>query len=68
LPEKLTPKAWTKQRDELTTGLANENGKLSFYEDSIAQMETIIRNMESLDRYERGLEHRRVKTQNYELE
>jgi len=61
LPEKLTPKAWTKQRSDLQNELVSERNKFFLLQDNIALAETIIRNMDSLDRYERGLEHRRVR-------
>ena len=65
LPDKLTPKAWTRELETITAELANDNGKRSLFEDNIAQMETIIKNMDSLDRYENIQEyeqqHRKIK-------
>ena len=53
LPEKLTPKAWTKQCNDLQNELASERGKFFLLQDNIALAETIVRNMDSLDRYEK---------------
>jgi hypothetical protein len=61
LPEKLLPKSWTKEREQLETECAVNNQKRTRLEDGIAQMETIQRNMESLDRYE--LQQERIQEQ-----
>jgi ATP-dependent exoDNAse (exonuclease V) alpha subunit len=62
LPDKLTPKAWAKEREQLETECAANNQKRTRLEDGIAQMETIGRNMESLDRYEKKQERERSKS------
>jgi len=65
LPDKLTPKAWTREHDTLTDELTADNNRRQLLEDGIAQMETIIKNMDSLDRYENIQEyeqqHRKIK-------
>jgi hypothetical protein len=62
LPEKLTSKAWRSEREQLENECAVNNQKRMRLEDGIAQMETIGRNMESLDRYEKKQERERSKS------
>jgi hypothetical protein len=67
LPDKLTPKAWTKEREQLENECAVNNQKRMRLEDGIAQMETIGRNMESLDRYEEKQVRERSKSMDIAL-
>jgi len=68
LPDKLTSKAWTKERESLTDECAVNNQKRMRLEDGIAQMETITQNMESLDRYEKTQERERSRNKDFGLE
>jgi len=67
LPEKLTPKAWTKESESLTAELATDRSKLYLFENRIAQAETIQMNIESLERYE-NQQHARGKTKTKQRE
>jgi len=61
--KKLKPKSWRAELDELTRSISAERGKISRLEDDIAVMDTIKRNVESLDKYEekqRSHEHQQI--------
>ena len=50
--KKLKPKSWRAELDELSHSVSIERQKISRLEDDVAVMDTIKRNVESLDKYE----------------
>jgi predicted DNA-binding protein YlxM (UPF0122 family) len=50
--KKLKPKSWRSELDELSHSVSMERQKISRLEDDVAVMDTIKRNVESLDKYE----------------
>jgi hypothetical protein len=68
LSDKLTPKAWLIEREQLDGECGANNQKRMLLEDSIAQMETITRNMESLERYEWKQEQEQARKKEHGLE